>query len=86
MAQLTPEELVQVNTLNNRYAKIFMEIGQAVVKKKDYQKMLSDIVREEEALHNDYQLVLEEEVVVVRALNEKYGEGSLDLVTGVITP
>ena len=86
MAQLTPEELAQVNSLNSRYANIFIEIGQMEVKMSEHRKLLIDLEEDKEILREDYLRISKEETAIVKSLNEKYGEGSLDLTTGIITP
>ena len=83
--QITTEELAKVNALNERYNKIYFELGQNTAQIKDYLKALEVLNTEADNLHKDYQHAKAEEEVLVATLNEKYGAGQLDLITGVIT-
>lgn len=83
--EITPEELSQVRELNARYAKVFSEIGQASVKIEEYKRVLSDLEEEKATLYQDYLTILQKEEEVIKGLNAKYGEGKLDLNTGIIS-
>ena len=83
--QITVEELAQVNSLNTRYNQVFLELGQNVTQTKEYLKVLETLNVEANALHEDYEHIKKEEAVLVDILNNKYGVGQLDLVTGALS-
>jgi hypothetical protein len=82
---LTQDELVKVNSLNSRYATMYSELGQVEIKIKEYQEALKNLEAEKAAYYQDYQKIVEDEVPFVKQLNEKYGQGSIDLSAGTIT-
>jgi hypothetical protein len=69
--QLTPEELQQLNTIKSQVNSITFALGENQIRK----EMLLDSYKN--------QLIQEQELM--NRLNIKYGEGSIDLNTGIIT-
>ena len=69
--QLTPEELQQLNTIKSQANNITFALGENQIRK--------------EMLLDSYKNQLAQEQEFMNRLNIKYGEGSIDLNTGIIT-
>jgi len=69
--QLTPEELQQLNTIKSQANSITFALGENQIRK----QMLLD----------SYKNSLVQEQEFMNRLNIKYGEGSIDINTGIIT-
>jgi hypothetical protein len=70
--KLTAEELDNVKKLRQEYSEIIFSIGEAEIQKR---KLLSV-----------YDQLEEKEIKLASQLQEKYGEGNIDLETGEIKP
>lgn len=79
---LTEEELQQVNEIRSQAQEIFSRLGQLAVQKNNQLKQIEKV--ESELLDKHTELI-EREREVVKALNEKYGEGQLNPQTGEFT-
>jgi hypothetical protein len=69
--QLTPEELQQLNTIKSQANNITFALGENQIRK--------------EMLLDSYKNSLIQEQEFMNRLNIKYGEGSIDINTGIIT-
>jgi len=69
--QLTPEELQQLNTIKSQANSITFALGENQIRK--------------EMLLDSYKNSLIQEQELMNRLNIKYGAGSIDLDTGIIT-
>ena len=69
--QLTPEELQQLNTIKSQANNITFALGENQIRK--------------EMLLDSYKNSLVQEQEFMNRLNIKYGAGSIDLDTGIIT-
>ena len=81
--KFTDEEVQQINQLRQDATNIFLQLGQLTVERKRRLEELDNI--ESELLQNQKELVQVEENLF-KSLNEKYGDGNYDPVTGVFTP
>lgn len=81
---LDPQDLDKAKDLNARYAKVFSELGQITVKIEEYKSVLQDLEKERANLLQDYQSILTSETALATEFNEKYGEGTIDLESGMI--
>lgn len=68
---LTKEELQQIQELGKQYNNVALALGEAELRK--------------EALRASYKELVAVEKEVYKQLGEKYGNGSIDLSTGIIT-
>jgi hypothetical protein len=84
--QLTPEELQQINELQQQYNKFVFELGsvESQIQSLLQQKILLD--SEKDGIVSDLKTLGEQERVLVRDLQEKYGAGNINPQTGEITP
>tara|TARA_Y100001963_G_C6528222_1_gene329850 strand:- start:78 stop:380 length:303 start_codon:yes stop_codon:yes gene_type:complete len=84
--KFTEEEMKQINNLQQSYMNIQSSLGQLAVNKIRTKKQLSDIEVAEENLQEQFTNNQKEETKFVESINKKYGDGNLDLNTGVFTP
>ena len=84
--QLAPEELQQINELQQQYNKFVFELGsvESQIQSLLQQKILLD--SEKDGIVSDLKTLGEQERVLVRDLQEKYGAGNINPQTGEITP
>ena len=84
--KFTEEEMKQINNLQQSYMNIQSSLGQLAVNKIRTKKQLSDIEIAEENLQEQFTNNQKDETKFVESINKKYGDGNLDLNTGVFTP
>tara|TARA_R110001606_G_scaffold345246_1_gene494138 strand:- start:49 stop:303 length:255 start_codon:yes stop_codon:yes gene_type:complete len=77
--KFTEEELGQLKTLRTRYADISHELGQLALNQHAINKRKS-------TLENDVDGIQDSERILAADLKTKYGEGSIDIDTGVFIP
>ena len=77
--KFTEEELNSIKDLQNNYNKAIFALGQATIQ-------ISSFKEEKEKIMNSLEKIKGEEDKLAKALNNKYGVGSLDLETGTFTP
>jgi len=84
--QLTPEELQQINEMQQQYNKFVFELGsvESQIQGLLQQKILLE--SEKDGIVSDIKTLGEKERVLVRDLQEKYGAGNINPQTGEITP
>jgi hypothetical protein len=82
--KLTQEEISSLSELNDRYAKLYTEIGQNTIKKEYYKKLVKDLTEEENSLLSDFNTLEGQQEVLAKELTSKYGPGSIDLTEGTI--
>jgi len=84
--QLTSEELQSINELQQQYNKFVFELGsvESQIQSLLQQKILLD--SEKDGIVSDLKTLGEQERVLVRDLQEKYGAGNINPQTGEITP
>lgn len=77
--KLTEEELKLVKDLQINYNKILLEIGSNEVQQNDLKRIKGELLGKMDQLNI-------QEKDLVKNLQKKYGEGNIDIDTGVITP
>jgi|TARA_R110000764_G_scaffold85253_2_gene165915 chromosome segregation ATPase len=77
--KFSEEELGQLKTLRTRYADISHELGQLHLNQHAINKRKS-------TLENDVDAIQSSERILADELKTKYGEGSIDIDTGVFIP
>jgi len=81
--KFTEQEVLQINELKKNVSEVFYQLGQLNLERK---KRLQELDLIESDLHNKYFALTQEEQSLFQKLNEKYGDGSYDLNTGLFTP
>jgi hypothetical protein len=77
--KLTPEELEQLVSLQNQFTKLSREIGLLYIQK----KLITD---QFQILENHISTLDETRNAFIGDLQTKYGIGTVDINTGIITP
>ena len=81
--KFTEQEVLEINELKKNVSEVFYQLGQLNLERK---KRLEELDLIESDLHNKYFALTQEEQSLFQKLNEKYGDGSYDLNTGLFTP
>lgn len=80
------EDIESVKKLQNGYARTTAQIGQLEVELHLLTKRLENMKDMREKLFEEYSRLQVEEKELVESLNEKYGDGVLDLDSGKFIP
>ena len=86
MAEITKEELNEINVLREKLATVVSDTGQFQLQ---VELLKSDIAELNTKIGEQTKLfksLLEEEQTLIKRLSEKYGAGSIDFETGEFTP
>lgn len=83
---LTEAELNALKELREKYALSTTQFGQLKIEKRLLQKELDRLNRLEEEFETQYDAIIESEIVLVKQIEEAYGQGNVDLETGIFTP
>ena len=83
--KLSPEELETLTKLRQTYAEVTANIGRLNLDKYSLNDRMISIDSEIENSKQLYKDTITEETKLVDSLNEKYGQGRIDLETGVFT-
>ena len=86
LVKLSEEEIKGLGDLRQKYAEITANLGRFSLDKNEIEKRLSLINTEIEKLYSVYDENVKAEQDLVNKLNEKYGQGRIDLESGVFTP
>ena len=81
--KFTQEEVEQINQLRDDVSLVFVQIGQVSLERK---KRLEELEEIESQLLKQHQDLVEKEQELFKSLNEKYGDGNYDPITGIFTP
>ena len=84
--KFTEEEMKQIGNLQQNYLNIQNSLGQLAVNKIRLKQQVSDVEVAEENLQEQFTNNQKDETKFVESINKKYGDGNLDLNTGVFTP
>lgn len=76
------EDIESVKQLQAKYATVTAQIGQVEVELHLVTKRLTEIEAMRDELFRNYEALQNQETELVQTLNEKYGDGVLDLDSG----
>lgn len=76
------EDIESVKQLQAKYATVTAQIGQVEVELHLVTKRLTEIEAMRDELFKNYESLQNQETELVQTLNEKYGDGVLDLDSG----
>jgi oligoribonuclease NrnB/cAMP/cGMP phosphodiesterase (DHH superfamily) len=85
MAQLTSEELQSIKDLQSKYNQTIFEIGASEAQLIAFQQGIEKLQKAKEGLVSDLTTIEQKESELIKSLQEKYEQGSIDLETGEIT-
>ena len=83
---LTESELNALRELREKYALSTTQFGQLKIEKRLISKELERLDRLEEEFESQYDAIIETEVALVKQIEDTYGQGNVDLETGIFTP
>jgi oligoribonuclease NrnB/cAMP/cGMP phosphodiesterase (DHH superfamily) len=86
MAQLLPEELQSIKDLQSKYNQTIFEIGASEAQIIAFQQGIEKLQKAKEGLISDLTTIEQKESELVKSMQEKYGQGNIDIETGNITP
>jgi predicted transcriptional regulator len=81
--KFTEEETQKINQLRQDVSNVFYQLGQISIEKK---KLIDEVTQNEKKLFQKHTELIEFEQTLFKELNEKYGDGDYDPITGVFTP
>lgn len=84
MKQVTPEELMQIQTLREQLVEIVTLIGEQHLNKVIANRQLTAIEQQIIQLENRFEQFQQNERVLFEQLQQKYGTGNINLETGEI--
>ena len=84
--KFTDDELKSLQELQNNYQEKQTLFGQLAVQKILLDQQMDALETRKTEVEQEYEGVQQQEMDLVKTLNEKYGPGSLNPETGVFTP
>ena len=84
--KFTEEEMKQINTLQQGYVNLQNVLGQLGVNRIRLNQQFDDLDTAEDNVRAQFVENQTKEREFVDQINKKYGDGNLDLTTGVFTP
>ena len=84
--KFTEDEMKQVNDLQGTYVNLQNALGQLSMNRIRLEQQLDDLDSAEENVRNQFFENQTKERTFVDSINKKYGDGNLDVNTGVFTP
>ena len=84
--KFTEEEMSQLTELQQTYAAVQNTLGQLSVSRIRLSQEVNGLDEAENKLRNDFVETQQKERDFVQEINKKYGDGNLDLTTGVFKP
>ena len=84
--KFTEEEMKQVTEIRQSYVRVQNAFGQININKIKFDQQMEDLHKAEEEVKSEFKNIQEQERNFVDSINKKYGDGNLDVNTGVFTP
>jgi hypothetical protein len=84
--EVSTDDIEQVKQLRTKYAQTTAQIGQVEIELYVLNKQLKELTEIREGLFTTYTNLQTEEQTLVKELNEKYGDGVLDLESNKFVP
>jgi DNA repair exonuclease SbcCD ATPase subunit len=84
--KFTEDEMKQINEFKTKFSEITAQLGELEIETILVESQLESLKKYKDNLKNDYIKLRESEVKLAGTLKEKYGEGELDVNTGVFKP
>ena len=85
-AKFTEDEMKEIETLQQTYIGLQNSLGQLGVARIRLENQVNDLNSNEEQIRKQFSDTQVKERDFVDSINKKYGDGNLDLNTGVFTP
>ena len=84
MAKLTTEELQSIKDLQSKYNQTIFEIGASEAQLIAFRQGIDRLEKAKDGLISDLATIEQKESELVKSLQEKYGQGEIDIETGNI--
>ena len=84
--KFTDDEMKIVSELQGKYVNVQNVLGQMGVSRIRLEQQFDGLEKAEEEARGKFAEVQNEERTFVQSINKKYGDGNLDLSSGVFTP
>ena len=84
--KFTEPELKEVNSLQGTYVNIQSALGQLQISRIRLEQQINEFDTAEDNLRKQFSETQEKEREFIDKINKKYGDGNLDINTGVFTP
>ena len=84
--KFTDGELKKVNELQGTYLNLQNALGQISIGRIRLEQQMTDFDKAEEDVRKQFSDTQNEEKQFIDTINKKYGDGNLDINTGVFTP
>ena len=84
--KFTTEEMSKIKELQNSYINIQSSMGQLEVQSIRLQQQLDALGADKENLKSQFVQIQSNERDFVEQINKKYGDGNLDITSGIFTP
>jgi hypothetical protein len=84
--KFTEEEIKELTDLRNKYTEITVLFGQLEIQKEMLTRQLDQVKKTIVENWENYNNLILSEDTIIKKLNEKYGEGTLDLDSGEFIP
>tara|TARA_A100001011_G_scaffold34094_1_gene32543 strand:- start:1968 stop:2252 length:285 start_codon:yes stop_codon:yes gene_type:complete len=84
--KFTKDELNSIEELRNNYNSVTNALGMLEVSRMQTEKRLETIAGDKIRLETQYEQLTMAEKELIDSLTEKYGQGSIDINSGVFTP
>ena len=84
--KFTKDELNSIEELRNNYNSVTNSLGMLEVSRMQAEKRLEAIEGDKIRLETQYEQLTMVEKELINSLTEKYGQGSIDINSGVFTP
>ena len=84
--KFTENELKKVNELQGTYLNLQSALGQISIGRIRLEQQLDEFDKAEEDIRKQFSSTQSQEKEFIDSINKKYGDGNLDINTGVFTP
>ena len=84
--KFTEQELKKVSELQGNYLNLQNSIGQISISRIRLEQQLEEFDKAEESIRKQFVETQNTEREFISTINKKYGDGNLDISTGVFTP
>jgi septal ring factor EnvC (AmiA/AmiB activator) len=84
--QFTEEEMKSIDNLQKSYKNLQDALGQTSVARIRLEQQLNELDKTEDNIKDQYAEIQSTERNFVDSINKKYGDGNLDLNSGIFTP
>lgn len=81
--KFTKKEMDSISEIRNEASQIFVQLGQVHIRRRN---LMTDIEQRELEIEQKHDALVQKESELYKSLNEKYGDGNLDPISGTFTP